>query len=348
MVASRSSKSGFAYALSGNVVADAGLRTADVAVTMFTSGIVEVASLALVASATAIFALACTVAAVLVAHLRYRSNSIALAVFTFIRIKAIRTYFARVPGVVVFAGAQSSDWCTIVSFSAVQVASTRLAVWVVEVPVCACVTIWWQKFLPTFALASLFGAIARRIVQVTIAGLAHIDFVPSSSVWPVEGRPAFVTVDALCVVLAVLADAATFVSAVDVQRQPLLVHLRVVHALGGVVVAVAWFTLESVPVLRDPPLLLFEAGAALGALRAAGVVLTPAYEDVALACRVRRVACVRVTVAHAPPTNTDVFDTVEVPPGNSRVLSGHRHKMSQHVFSPQQSKSYVGCSRPLL
>lgn len=64
--------------------------------------------------------------------------------------------------------------------------------------------------------------------------------------------------------------------------------------------------------LRDPPLLLFESGAALSALRSTGVVLAHALQDVGVGRRVGGLAGVRVTVAHATTSNTDVFDTVEV------------------------------------
>lgn len=69
--------------------------------------------------------------------------------------------------------------------------------------------------------------------------MADIGLVPILSVWSIEGGFAIVAVDALRVVLAVLADAASLVVAVDVQGQALRVDVRIVRTLTGVVETVA-------------------------------------------------------------------------------------------------------------
>lgn len=69
--------------------------------------------------------------------------------------------------------------------------------------------------------------------------MTNIDFIPMFPPRPVECRPALVAVDALCVVLTVLADTTTLVAAVDVQGKVLLIDVRVKLTLSCMVVAVA-------------------------------------------------------------------------------------------------------------
>lgn len=82
------------------------------------------------------------------------------------------------------------------------------------------------------------------------------------------------------------------------------------------------FTHEAVLVARGPPLLLDESRAAHLALGAAGVVLAPALELVQVV-GVGDVAHICVAVAHAPASNTDVFDGVEVLQGRIRFQMGY-------------------------
>lgn len=80
--------------------------------------------------------------------------------------------------------------------------------------------------------------------------LADVAIAPHFAVRPVERALALVAVDALGVVLAVLADAAALVVTVDVQREALLVDLLRVDALVRVAVAVAGCGEISVDKLR--------------------------------------------------------------------------------------------------
>ena len=76
--------------------------------------------------------------------------------------------------------------------------------------------------------------------------------------------------------------------------------------------------------LRNPPLLLLEPFAALRTLRAAGVVLAYTLQNIGVGGRVSWFAGVRMTVAHAATSNTDVFDTVEILEGGNFGVSMKR------------------------
>lgn len=122
---------------------------------------------------------------------------------------------------------------------AVAVAVTRLAVRVVVVAVVALLAVWRKEFGAALALARALRAVARRVEHVALAGLAHVRVVQHLVVRPEEARLALVAVDALGVMLAVLADAAALVHAVDVDGEALSVHFFVENALVCVAVAVA-------------------------------------------------------------------------------------------------------------
>lgn len=62
---------------------------------------------------------------------------------------------------------------------------------------------------------------------------------------------------------------------------------------------------------RYSPLLLLEAFTASRALRPASVVLASAKQFLRQS-RVQHVASIRVSVAHAPATDTDIFDRVKI------------------------------------
>lgn len=95
------------------------------------------------------------------------------------------------------------------------------------------------------------------------------------------------------------------------------------------------------------PLLLLEAGTALSAMDAAGVVLALARQHSIRAGRVQ-VAVVGVSVAHAPTADGHVLDRVEVAPCHRRILPGHRHQVPQQVLGADQADTDVGRSGPLL
>lgn len=72
--------------------------------------------------------------------------------------------------------------------------------------------------------------------------------------------------------------------------------------------------------LRDPPLLLLITWAAFRALRPACIVLAHTLQYVGVCGGVCRLTRVRVTVAHAATSDTDVFNTIEVLVGENGVL----------------------------
>lgn len=122
---------------------------------------------------------------------------------------------------------------------AVSVAVARLAVRVVVVAVVALLAVRRKELRSALALARALRAVAGRVEHVALAGLADIRVVQLLVVRPVEACFALVAVDALGVVLAVLADAAALVHAVDVDRKAFAVHFFVENALVCVAVAVA-------------------------------------------------------------------------------------------------------------
>lgn len=71
------------------------------------------------------------------------------------------------------------------------------------------------------------------------------------------------------------------------------------------------FTHKLLPELWYSPCLLFEARAAIGALGPARVVLAPAQQLLGVG-EVGNVASVGMTIAHAPPTDANVFYWIEV------------------------------------
>jgi len=128
------------------------------------------------------------------------------------------------------------------------------------------------------ALSSRLGAVARRALVVALALDARLSRVDVLAERPVVALGTALAVDALSVVLAVLAHAPALVAAVDVDAELAGLHLRVVQTLAGVAVALARLALELVALLVGPPLFLDEARTAGLALVAAGVVRTAADE----------------------------------------------------------------------
>lgn len=150
--------------------------------------------------------------------------------------------------------------------------------------------------------------------------MADVGGIQGLVVRAIEARLAFVAVYAFCVVPAVLADSTSVINAMNVQTQLLFIHLFIVVALIRVSKAVAGFTDIGVVNAGSLPLVLHVSRAALLTLVTACVVLAPAVELVRV-CWVSDVTCVSVPVAHAPATNVEILDTVEVPPGDCGVLT---------------------------
>jgi hypothetical protein len=136
------------------------------------------------------------------------------------------------------------------------------------------VTIGSLKFSATFAMACLFLAVSCAVKIIAVTRLTHVDLVPALSARPIELVHALVTIDSGCFVLAILANTAALISAVNIQRQSLFIDLLRVNALVRVTVAVARLAPERTDTGVLAPLLLLEALAASIALDPASVVLT--------------------------------------------------------------------------
>lgn len=97
----------------------------------------------------------------------------------------------------------------------------------------------------------------------------------------------------------------------NVNTQIVLVHIRIVHARVRVAVALAWLALELLAFAIRLPFLLHESVATRLALIAARVVRTST--DKLVRCEwIRRLALLRVTVAHATTADRDITNTVEI------------------------------------
>lgn len=161
------------------------------------------------------------------------------------------------------------------------------------------------------ALARERRTIAGRVRVVAVAATTRV----YGGDGHVEGSEiaglALVAVDALCVVLALLAHAAALVVAVYVDAQLVGVNFGIVDARVRVAVALARLALELLTLAVRLPPLLHEAVAARLALIAARVVRAAADELVRHE-RVRRLALLSVSVAHASAADRYVADTVKV------------------------------------
>ena len=96
-----------------------------------------------------------------------------------------------------------------------------------------------------------------------------------------------------------------------VNTQIVLVHFRVVHARVRVPIALTRLALELLAFAIRLPFLLHESVATRLALIAARVVRTSTNELVRCE-RVRCLALLRVTVAHAAAADRDITNTVEI------------------------------------
>lgn len=250
-------------------------------------------------------------------------------------------------GIVQLAGAGAIDGLAVITVGTILVALAWHAFWITKVPVITAVAFRGSVLLATFARARLFRAVSGQVEIVAIAGLTDIGGVQRPAPGSVELRLAAVTVDALRVVPAVSAHASALVVPVDIQRQMFLVDLWVVYALVRVTETVTRFTGELLGSSGLSPLLLLESLTAGCALRSTGVVLTPA-EQLLRQLRIQDVASVRVAVAHAPTADADVFDRVEVSPGDSGVLPDQGHQVTQQVLRPEEPEADVGSPCPFL
>lgn len=142
------------------------------------------------------------------------------------------------PVKIVLAGTGTIHRLAVVSDRAVQVALALPAIGIPKVTVRTSVTKRWLKLSPTLTATRFLLAVTGRVKVIAIASckrniglaiassrgypvrllltLANIRFVPESTVRAIELVLALVAVNALRVVLAVLANAATLVVSMDV------------------------------------------------------------------------------------------------------------------------------------
>lgn len=76
-------------------------------------------------------------------------------------------------------------------------------------------------------------------------------------------------------------------------------------------------------------------------------MFTPTQELVRFS-RIRQIASLSMSVTDASTSDVDVFDAVEITPGDGRVLSSDRHQMAQERLGSQKSKADVRCFRKFL
>jgi len=96
------------------------------------------------------------------------------------------------------------------------------------------------------------------------------------------------------------------------------------------------------------PLFLLESWAALVTLDATSVMLAAAGEDAHWTLRVLDVTGIGVSVAHAPSSDRDVLDRVEVTTRHRGILSSHGHQMSQKILCAEQTDPDIGGTGPFL
>lgn len=154
----------------------------------------------------------------IVTDIAHRADGVALAGYTLRKVKVpVRTAFTIVAREIAFARTSAAIRLTVIAVRARQIAFALFTVRESVVSIRARVTVGRLELGPTLALARLLRAIARQIEIVTVAGLAHVDLVPGVAVWPVKCGPALVAVDALRIMLTILADTASLVLAMNVQ-----------------------------------------------------------------------------------------------------------------------------------
>lgn len=203
-------------------------------------GVVKVSILAGVAVLPGEIALALTFARFLMANATHRSDVVALARHTLgIVVIPVSTSFAVMSIKVGLAMTLSVLWLALVSLCAFQATIAGLAVRISVITIRTVVTVRFQVLLATLADSRLLLTVAGQIESVTVTRLTHIRLVPVASAGPVVLGRALVAVRALSVVLAIHANTATLVFAVNVQRRAVVVHLLVVATLARVAVAIA-------------------------------------------------------------------------------------------------------------
>lgn len=275
LITPRSSVAFTAKTLSVAFVTNFVQGAANIAVTVCTRRVVEETILAFIAMLTSEIRFTLTLAGSEVTYITNGANFVASTRFTIREVViTVGTLLTMITAEVWLAWTLPVDGLAVIANSSVQIALARPAVRISEVTVRTGITVRWVELRSTFATTSFFLAVSGGVEVIAVARLTNIRFIPVLSVWAVERVLAFVAVDTLGMVLTVLADATSFVVAVDIQRQVLLVDLIGVDTLSCMAVAVTWFTLEWTSIRVLVPLLLFETWTTLCTLNTTSVVLT--------------------------------------------------------------------------
>lgn len=284
-----------------------------------------------------------------VAYITNRSYFVAATRFTIREvIVSVGALFAMGTSKVWLARALSIDGFAVVSNGSVQVTLARSTIRVSKVPIRAGITIRWVELRTALTTTGFLLAITGGEEVVAVTGVANVRFVPMLSVRAIELALTLVTVDTFGVVLTILTDATSFVVAVDVQRELLLVNFFRVDTFIRMAVTVAGFTLEWSGVRVLTPLLLLESRATICALNTARIVLTLTCQNSGRRTMIQDIASIGVTVTHTTTSDRDILDRVEVSSCNGRILTCDGHQMTQKVLCTQQPNSYVSGTGPLL
>jgi hypothetical protein len=156
------------------------------------------------------------------------------------------------------------------------------------------------------ALAGLFCAEAGRIGSVAVAGLAGISTGHGDTFGSVEEWFALLAVDAVSVVLTVLADTATFELSVNVQAHLHSIYFGIVFAFVGMLEAVALLAFEFIRSTSWLPSFLFESGATLVASRTTSVVTADTF--ISGDAVGSWLTLIGESITHTTATHRDVFD----------------------------------------
>lgn len=218
LVAARPPKALLADALAGRLAAHLTHRALQVTIAVQALRIVVEAVLAAVARAPVKIALAIALAGPEVAHIVRRSDLVALALGALGQaVVAGRALLAEFPAKVFATRTTAVGRLTVVALGAVQIAHARSTIRETKVSVRARLAVRLRVRGATLAATGLLLTVAGRVELVAVARLADGRLVPVAAVRPIESVLALVAVDALGVVLTVLADAATLVFAMDVE-----------------------------------------------------------------------------------------------------------------------------------
>lgn len=187
-------------------------------------------------------------------------------------------------------------------------------------------------------------------MKLCVHTLANIDFVPAFATWSVELWHASIAICAFCIVSTVLTNTATGIISMHINWFSLLVYFFIVDAFVTVVETIAscntkrlikwWtqngavfitFTFEWVRFFSQSPRFLFEARTTTIALWSTCIVSAQTDQDGGV-CWISIVAWICMAVTHTTPSNTNIFNWIEVSSCYSWILFCDRHQVSQEIF----------------